>query len=148
MPADTPRQLLRTLAVIILTGTCALPAVAEELRIDNARVRDLIPGQDKTVGYFEATNPGAAPVIIVGARAEPVRAMEIHTTNRDGDIMRMRRLEEVVVPAGGSVRFQPGGNHLMLFGVRSLDSALTVELLFADGSTQTVSFERIPFGAP
>lgn len=136
---------LKALAWILL---CLLAApAAAELRIDHARIRDLIPGQDKTVGYFDVTNDGAAPVVIIGAKAEPVRAIEIHTTIQDGDVMRMRRLTEVVVPPGETVQFKPGGNHLMLFGVRSLNETLNVELQLGDGSTKTVSFERIPFGS-
>ena len=136
----------RSLLALMLLSLLAAPAAAE-LSIDNARVRDLIPGQDKTVGYFDITNDGQAPVVIVGASAAPVRTMEIHTIIQDGDVMRMRRLTEVVVAPGATVQFKPGGNHLMLFGVRSLEETLDVELRFEDGATKTVSFERIPFGS-
>ncbi len=145
MPDETAMATPPHLLILIFLSLIAAPAGAE-LSVDNARVRDLIPGQDKTVGYFDATNTGTSALVIVGASAASVRAMEIHTTIQDGDIMRMRRLREVVVAPGATVRFEPGGNHLMLFGVKSLDDTLDVELELEDGSTLTVPFETIPFG--
>ena len=114
--------------------------------VSDARIRELIPGQDRTAAYMDIHNPGKAPLVLTGAEAQGVRAIEMHTTSRDGDIMRMRRLQEVVIPPGGTIRFQPGGHHLMLFGVRSVAGQTDIRLTFADGSSRTVVFRRIPIG--
>jgi periplasmic copper chaperone A len=116
------------------------------LTFADARVRAPIPGQDKTVGYFTVTNDGGRPVVLTGARAAGVRAIEMHTTVRDGDMVRMRRLAEVTVAPGGTVRFEPGGLHLMLFGTSHLPETLDVELLTAGGDTLNVSFRRFALG--
>jgi copper(I)-binding protein len=132
------------LAALIVTGGCS---PAPEVVVDNARVRALIQGQDKTVAYMDVQNRTDSAITLVGASAEPVRTFEIHTTRMDDGVMRMRRLQRVEIPAGNTVRFQPGGRHLMLFGVRSLDAELTVQLEFADGAVREVVFERIAPGA-
>ncbi len=136
-----PRALL--LGLLLLFGACT---PAPEILIENARVRALIPGQDKTVAYMDVQNRTPSAVTLVGASSEAVRAMEIHTTRMDDGMMRMRRLQQVEIPAGETVRFETGGRHLMLFGVKSLDPELVVELEFADGSTQSVTFEQIAPG--
>ena len=41
-------------------------------------------------------------------------AVEIHMTRIDDGHASMHGMSEVAVPAGGSVRFQPGGLHLMM----------------------------------
>ena len=132
-----------TLCVLLTAAACS-PAI--DVQIDNARVRALISGQEKTVAYMDVQNRTSEPITLVGASAVTVRAMEIHTTRMDDGVMRMRRLTSVEIPPGETVRFEPGGRHLMLFGVRSLDAELTIELEFADGSSRDVSFERIAVG--
>ncbi len=130
--------------LLLTVGACSLES---EVLIDNARVRALIPGQDKTVAYMDVTNRTRSTVTLVSASAEPVRAIEIHVTQMDDGVMRMRRLEGVEIAAGETIRFEPGGRHLMLFGVKSLDTRLPVQLTFADGTLRVVEFERIPAGA-
>ena len=100
-------------AMVLLAGLLAgcEPPPAGGLEITNARVRDLLPGQDKTAAYFDVTNLGAEPRAIVAARSDSARAIEFHTTRMDGDIMRMRRLEEVLIEPGTAINFQPGGHH-------------------------------------
>jgi len=134
----------RWLLILILLAPGCTPAGGPD--VSDARVRELIPGQDKTVAYFTLHNPGEVPLTLVGAQTDVARTVEMHTTRQDGDVMRMRRLTSVEIPAGGTVRFEPGGNHLMLFGVRSLTDPCEIRLVFADGSTRAVTFERIAIG--
>lgn len=134
---------LAALLLFVLAVGCS---PAGRLEADDARIRDLIPGQDKTVAYLTLRNHGTAPVTLIGAETDAARTVEMHTTQRDGDIMRMRRLSSLEIPGGGTVRLEPGGHHLMLFGVRSLDDHTRIRLLFADGGSQTVTFDRIAIG--
>jgi periplasmic copper chaperone A len=121
-------------------------AAAPALQVADARVRAPIPGQDKTVGYFTARNAGTETLVLSGARSEAVRAIEIHTTQRDGDMVRMRRLDEVVIGAGETVRFEPGGRHLMLFGAADLANVVEIVLLGPDGAEHHVTFRVMPPG--
>ena len=116
------------------------------LQVDNARLRALIPGQDKTVGYFELHNSSAVPMTLIRAESEQVRAIEMHTTIIDDGIMRMRRRSSVTVPPATTIHFQPGGDHLMLFGVRSLEQKNLIRLIFEDGTALPVEFRQIPIG--
>ena len=134
-------------AALLLAWSITAVAGADDLHFDNARVRALIPGQDKTVGYFEVRNEGAEDVELVTVVAATARAAEFHTVIRDGDIMRMRRLEQVVVPAGGTLSFAPGGNHLMLFGVTSLADHKDFIFTTDAGDEISLSFRLIPVGA-
>jgi len=137
-----PDPALLLIAMILVSGCGSRGA----LEADDARIRDLIPGQDKTVAYVTLHNQGDTPLTLIGAETDVARTVEIHSTRKDGDVMRMRRLERVDIPAGGTVRFEPGGHHLMLFGVRSLGDHCEIRLNFADGVSRPVTFERIGIG--
>jgi copper(I)-binding protein len=134
-------------AAALLAWSATAIAGSDDLHFDDARVRALIPGQDKTVGYFEVRNNGTQDIELVAVAAASARAAEFHTVIRDGDIMRMRRLEQVIVPAGGTLSFVPGGNHLMLFGVTSLTDQNPVTLTTHTGDEIVLSFRLIPVGA-
>lgn len=131
----------------VLLAAFAAAAAPAALDVDDARVRALIPGQDKTVAYFELENGSTEEIVLIGAECDAARAVELHTVIRDGDMMRMRRLERAVVPAGGRLSFAPGGNHLMLFGVQALPEETEIRLITESGQRVAVAFRRIAVGA-
>lgn len=133
---------LGMLALLLVGCTEQGPLVVEE-----ARVRAVIPGQDRTVAYFTARNTGTSPIVLTGASTPASRAIEIHTTIQDGEVARMRRLDEVVIGAGETVPFEPGGRHLMLFGVSELGTSTEIVLETADGGRWPVAFRTVPVGA-
>lgn len=119
---------------------------APSLSVEDARVREPIPGQDKTVAYFSATNTGDAVIELIAAQSPMARAVELHTNVRDGDMVRMRRLEKVTIAPGETVRFAPGGHHLMVFGVQALPETVPFELITAGGGRLRVAFTRVGLG--
>lgn len=139
----SPLNLSAWVLPLLVAAGCA-PEPAGPLAISDARVRALIPGQDTTAGYFDATNVSAAAVVLVGAESPAARAIEFHTTIRDGEIVRMRRLSEVRIEPGATIHFQPGGHHLMLFGVTSLHDETEIRLLTRDGTVVSASFRQVP----
>jgi copper(I)-binding protein len=68
-------------------------------------------------GFMVIRNTGTAPDRIVSARSPVARVVELHTHIRDGDVMRMRPVPAIDLPAGQEVRLQPGGLHIMLIGL-------------------------------
>jgi len=127
-------------ALTLLLAACTSGSEAP-LGFEAARVRAPLPGTDKTVGYVRVHNNADAPIVLVAARAPGVRAVEFHTTIRDRDTVRMRRLETVEIAPGDTVEFAPGGNHLMLFGVTGLPERVPVTFVDAEGVEYPVSFE-------
>jgi copper(I)-binding protein len=45
------------------------------------------------------------------------RKVEMHSHIRDGEVMRMREVADIPVPAGQTVELRPGGLHIMLIGL-------------------------------
>ena len=80
--------------------------------------RELPPNAPNGAAYFRVVNGGGESDRIVSARTDIADTVEIHTHEMDGGMMKMRRVESVVVPAGGEVEFKPHGLHLMLFGLK------------------------------
>jgi periplasmic copper chaperone A len=126
-------------AVIALAaGLLSVSAAAAEIFGREGWIREAPPVAPVRAGYAVLVNDGDREVVITSARSGHFGAVEIHTMTEGADgVMRMRRLPELRIPAGGELRLQPGGLHFMLFRPRealaSGDEA-ALYLILADGS--------------
>ncbi|MFC0384804.1 copper chaperone PCu(A)C [Muricoccus vinaceus] len=85
--------------------------------------------------FLTLRNAGPAADRLVSASTPLARVTEIHETVREGEVMRMRPVSALDVPAGGSVTLRPGGAHVMMVGLsQPLRAGTTVPL--------TLTFER------
>ena len=96
-------------------------------------------------GFMMITNNGAADDRLVAVEADFPR-VEIHTTEMDGDIARMIKLEEgIVVPAGTAVILQPGGLHVMFMGLGGdpfeVGEKVPATLMFENAGALAVTFD-------
>lgn len=51
---------------------------------------------------------------LIKANANVSKKVELHTHIKEGDIMRMRAVENIDIPANGETALEPGGLHVML----------------------------------
>lgn len=68
--------------------------------------------------YAVLRNHGKAADRLLGSSSPIAERIELHTHVMDGGIARMRRVEAVEVPPDTPVILEPGGLHLMLFGLK------------------------------
>jgi hypothetical protein len=94
------------------------PPAFSEVIIENPWVRATAPGAKLAAGYMVIRNQAAASDRLLGAASPAAARVEMHVTVRDGDIMRMREVKELRVPAQGSLELKPGGAHLMFVDIR------------------------------
>ncbi len=133
----TRRHLILATALLPLaTAAQAQDRVTElgALRIVNPWTRAAGQGMQGG-GFLIIRNTGATPDRLVSATSPAAGRLELHTHVRDGDVMRMRPVADIPVPANGEVTLQPGGLHLMLIG-------LTQPMNAGQSIPVTLRFER------
>ena len=89
-------------------------------------------------GYLTIENRGGTEDAIVGARCDAAETVELHRVIEAGGVMRMEPVERIDLPAGATVRLEPGGLHLMLIGLLEPLAAgrtFSLELELASGAT-------------
>lgn len=119
-------RLLFSLLPIVLLFACSTdvaPLVATEISI-----KAPMPGMQMSAGYLTLTNNTAEEITITEVTSAEFASIQMHETVIEDDVAKMRQLEAVVVPAGASVEFKPGGKHLML--MRPTASTESVSLQF------------------
>jgi copper(I)-binding protein len=101
------------------------------------------------VAYMTLRNGGAAPDRLL-AVTTPVGRAELHTMTMDNNVMRMRPVEAVDIPPGGSAMLQPSGLHIMLLDLREplrAGTALPLTLRFERAGTVEVTVPVQPANA-
>jgi hypothetical protein len=112
------RHLLCGLALLATTGlTAAHDYKLGSIKIDHPWARATAAGQTAGGGYARFDNAGAADRLISATSAAAER-VELHEMKMDGDVMRMRQLDGIDLPAGKSVELKPGGYHIMFIGLK------------------------------
>jgi copper(I)-binding protein len=141
-----PRRLAALALTLIAALAAPVPAAADApalaLRASDAWIRQTPPGRDVAAGYAVLHNDGAAELVLVDARSGDAGRVEFHDHAHEDGMMRMRRVDSVTVPAGGTRAFEPGGLHLMLFGTDATRAgrSIAITLVAADGREARVTF--------
>ena len=130
---------VKLLLSALLATTVA--ATAAPLDITGAWFRSL-PGKLPAAGYFNAQNNTSHDIAITGARAEGCGTLMLHQSQNTGGMSGMDMLEKVTVPAGGIVKFAPGGTHLMCTDAKlKIGTRAPVLLNLSDGTAVAVAFQ-------
>ena len=69
-----------------------------------------------SAGYMDL-HGGRVDVELVSVISDDVLRMEMHETTEKDGMMSMAQLKSIPVPAGKTVKLEPGGKHLMIWGV-------------------------------
>ena len=103
-------------------------------RVEAAWARPTVAGQAAGGGYLKIIG-GSTPDRLLSASAGVAKAVEMHTMEMDGSVMRMRQMDGIDVPAGQAVALMPGGKHIMFMG-------LTQPLKVGDSFPLTLRFQK------
>jgi copper(I)-binding protein len=88
-----------------------------ELEVTRFAMRTPPNGQTTTAAYFTVTNKGSSADRLTGVSCACAQSAMLHTTTHDNGMTGMAKAEAFPLPAGQSLVFAPGGNHVMLMGV-------------------------------
>lgn len=130
------RTLLVSLLALLGSAAGAHSYQAGNIKIGHPWARPTVAGQMGGGGFLKLTNlakeSGKADRLI-SASADFAERVELHTMTMDGDVMRMRQVDAIDIPAGQTVELKPGGFHLMFMGLKkplAKDSRVPLKLRF------------------
>ncbi len=114
---------------LYVTGVWARPTTTDSAEANPDAV---------SAAYMTIENAGETAVRLVAAETPAAGLVEIHeTTIGEGDVMRMRPVEDgIVIPPGEQAELRPGGYHIMLL-------ELERDLLAWDAFSLTLRFEAL-----
>jgi hypothetical protein len=118
---------MKTPALLALAASLlALQAMAE-VTVTDAWVRGTVPAQKATGAFMKLKSSDEAKLV---AAASPVaKIVEVHEMSMKDNVMQMRAVEAIALPAGKTVELKPGGYHVMFIDlVKPLEKGATVPI--------------------
>ena len=106
---------------------------SQPIQVQGGWVRATVTGQKSTGAFMRITADHGAK--LVGVLSPVAGVVEVHEMKMEGDIMRMRAVPVLDLPAGQTVQFKPGGYHVMLMDLKQSlpkDSYVPMTLRFQD----------------
>lgn len=141
---------------LLLACSLALASSAwaqSPVQVQDAWARATVANQSATGAFMKLTAPAATR--LVEARSPLAGIVEVHEMKLEGDVMRMRAVSVLPLPAGQTVELKPGGYHVMLMDLKGpvkAGDAVPLTLVFegADGKrfTQDVNATARALAAP
>jgi copper(I)-binding protein len=106
-----------------------------QLHIDHPWSREMPPVAPTAAAYFVVHNKGDTDDRLLGVDTPVAGKAEIHEHAHVNGLMKMQQVHNVVIPAGGEVKFAPMGYHVMLFNLKQQAQA-------GDRFPMTLTFEK------
>lgn len=140
------RILVFGVTILFLLGGCSAPASQngdnlQSIEVHDAWARTAAQGEN---GALYLVIRSAKEDELLGISSEVAEAVEMHESMLNGDVMEMHPLHSVPLKPGAEVKFEPGGLHVMLVGLKQdlkVGSEIEATLDFRNSSDLTL---RIP----
>lgn len=127
------------------------PVIVGDLSIAQAWTRATPPGAPVGGAYLAITNTGDMADRLVAASARVAGRVEIHSMSMSNGVMTMAPVAGgLVIEPGTTEVLAPGGNHVMLMGLKEPILAgmpVSVTLEFERAGAVMVEFDAAPMGA-
>jgi len=125
------------IVLMVIAAQCGVAQTGQDsgpaLKVEDSSAR--ITTQNGVI-YLTMVNDGGTSDKLLSVETDVAEAAELHeTTMDDNGVMRMGRVSNFEVPAGGSVILGPGGKHIMLIGTNE-------DLAPGDTIDVTLNFEQ------
>ncbi len=131
------KKLITLATLAVLSG-----AALAEVKVADAYARAVVPGQMNSAAFMVLHNDAAQPLALVAGSSSAAQSVELHNHMHEAGVMKMRRVAQIEIPAGGEAILQPGGLHVMLLGLKrdlNVGDNIDLQLQFSDGSGQTLT---------
>lgn len=133
----------RLVALAAAALALAAPAWAQ-VTVSDPWVRATVPQQKATGAFMQIT--AAKGGKLVGATSPAAGVVEIHEMALEGNVMRMRAIPGLALPAGKAVELKPGGYHIMLMDLKAPVPAgepvrITLSVEGPDGKRETIDVQ-------
>lgn len=122
-------------------SSTAIASAADAITVTGPWIRATPPGQTVTGAFMTLVNESDTARALTSVSYSGANTVEIHETSMKEGVMRMRKVDQIDIPANGFAELKPGSYHVMLIGLGKDMKAGTTEsltLMFSDGSQKTI----------
>ncbi len=124
----------------LVAGLVFSHAAQADLVFEQASVRLMPAMQKNTAAFMKITNTGSEPVSLIEANSNISEKTEFHTHIVQNDMMMMKKMDQLIIPANQSIILESGAKHIMLLDLkRNWADQGEVEFIFRDKHQKSYS---------
>ena len=130
------------IAVALLAAclTMSMSASQAQVVVTGAWVRATVPNQQATGAFMQLLSK--KDTTLVSARSDIAGIVEVHEMKMENDVMRMRAVDGLKLPANQLVELKSGGYHLMMMDLKKqmkvgTEAQITLVFKNAKGDSET-----------
>ena len=130
------------LAFLAAALVLAAAAAHAQVTVDKPWVRTTVPQQTTTGAFMTITSVQGGK--LVSASSPIATSVEVHEMKMDGDVMKMRPVDALALPAGKPVELKAGAYHMMLMGLKKpvkFGDVVPITLVVEDAAGKRESVE-------
>jgi len=119
-------------------------AWAQGITVDDAWIRSIPPSATTTAAFMIIHNTDSDDAVLISADCDIAETVQIHTMEQVGEIMKMKEVSELRIPANEQAVLAPKGYHIMLIGlVRPIQEGETIPLSLNFSGRATVAVDAV-----
>jgi periplasmic copper chaperone A len=104
-----------------------MPGQSEEMDQGHGGMKS---GTSNSAAYMVIQNRGRESDRLLSVECDAARVVELHETKMQDDVMQMRMVPDIQIPAGEEIALTPGGFHIMLIDLqRNLEAGQKINLV-------------------
>lgn len=109
------KRTMKRILIAALVWAAAGSALAQ-VNVSSAWARSTVPGQGGTGAFMTIVSKDGGR--LVGAASAVAGVVELHEMAMENNVMKMRAIPALDLPAGREVQLKPGGYHVMLLDLK------------------------------
>lgn len=127
-------------ALLFACGAVAASTSLAQVSVTNAWVRATVPNQQATGAFMQLVSK--KDTTLVSARSDIAGVVEVHEMKMENDVMRMRAVDGLKLPANQPVELKSGGYHLMMMDLKKqlkvgTEAQITLTFKNSKGESET-----------
>ena len=122
-------------AIVLAWLLAGVAAAADLVQVEEPWAKATVPGQKVGGAYMKIV--ARENLRLTGVKSAVAEMAQVHQMKMENGMMRMRAVPFLELPAGKTVKLEPGGYHIMLFDLRQslvAGQKLKLELTVEDAS--------------
>jgi len=128
-----------TLSTLSLSASEITAPSNSSIEITNFYARATPPNAVNSALFATITNNSKQIRTLVSASSSAAAKVELHDVIHEGDVMKMRQVAQIEIPAEQTVMLKPGSLHIMLLNINKPfndGESIEVTLTYANGDVQ------------
>lgn len=104
--------------ILFLSAFC-LAAFGVDVEIKDIYSRSSIAGVPNSAVFMSIKNKQDKAIKLTGASTQASQKAELHTHIKENEMMKMVKVEDFEIAPNETLELKPGGNHIMLLGLKN-----------------------------